>query len=204
MKFLAGVDLATFDMGRAVIDLTGQRFGRLVVECRDGHKGKRIQWRCRCDCGAPKGAIRDHLISGRVKSCGCLRSEVSRRSTTKLLAEGRMPKPFQYDDPEQPVNKVISNYELNAKSRGLGFLLTDSECRELFASPCFYCGAEKSNKGRKGYRYNGIDRLDNLRGYVAGNVVASCKLCNRAKGTTSEEGFKEWIVRVYTRWASLP
>ena len=58
------------------IDLTGQRFGRLVVL-------RRIQgkyWECLCDCGNTHVVNRDHL--GRdTNSCGCLRKEVT--SATK-------------------------------------------------------------------------------------------------------------------------
>ena len=56
-----------------LIDLTGQRFGRLTVLRRDHGKF----WECRCDCGNTCIVNRDHL--GRdTNSCGCLRKEVSR------------------------------------------------------------------------------------------------------------------------------
>lgn len=43
-------------MGRKLIDLTGQRFGRLTVLYRDKEKEKEKNnqttfWRCKCDCG---------------------------------------------------------------------------------------------------------------------------------------------------------
>jgi len=56
--------------GRPYIDLTGQRFGRLVaIERRDN------QWLCHCDCGETNLVHRSNLVSGRAKSCGCLRRE---------------------------------------------------------------------------------------------------------------------------------
>jgi len=55
-----------------LIDLTGQRFGRLTVLRRDHGKF----WECRCDCGNTCIVNRDHL--GRdTNSCGCLRREVT-------------------------------------------------------------------------------------------------------------------------------
>ena len=58
------------------IDLTGQRFGRLVVIGRS--EEKRSYWNCRCDCGNEKDVRSDHLKSGSISSCGCYNSELSR------------------------------------------------------------------------------------------------------------------------------
>ena len=56
-----------------IIDLTGKRFGMLVVLRRDErHHGRHIRWICRCDCGLPEKSVRGgHLNAGRAKSCGC-------------------------------------------------------------------------------------------------------------------------------------
>ena len=62
-------------MGK-LIDLTGQRFGRLVVEefaYVDKH-GNAI-WRCKCDCGNLKTVGSREIRKGITKSCGCLRKE---------------------------------------------------------------------------------------------------------------------------------
>lgn len=64
-----------------LIDLTGRRFGRLVVLRRaDFNKGNFPVWICRCDCDPEKdvmvtgAALRD----GHTRSCGCLRADSSR------------------------------------------------------------------------------------------------------------------------------
>lgn len=58
-------------MGK-LIDLTGQRFGRLVVLDYLGlNKHRKAVWRCRCDCGKNVTAIGTELRSGHTKSCGC-------------------------------------------------------------------------------------------------------------------------------------
>lgn len=60
-----------------VIDLTGLRFGRLVVLGQEGRtKGGKLLWKCQCDCGNIKYTTRDHLGKD-ANSCGCLRKEVS-------------------------------------------------------------------------------------------------------------------------------
>lgn len=56
-----------------LIDLTGQRFGRLVVLRRVANLGKQPRWLCRCDCGTETEAAGGNLRDGNVQSCGCLR-----------------------------------------------------------------------------------------------------------------------------------
>lgn len=61
-------------MGRRATEITGQRFGRLVVTSRagsDGHGGAR--WNADCDCGMNTVATGTHLRRGQIRSCGCLR-----------------------------------------------------------------------------------------------------------------------------------
>ena len=62
-------------------DLTGQRFGKLVVVKRAGSKKTkggviRATWWCQCDCGSPLKEIKStSLLMGHTKSCGCLKTE---------------------------------------------------------------------------------------------------------------------------------
>lgn len=59
-------------------DLTGKRFGKLLVLEKDTNFSqlkKRTYWRCKCDCGNIKSIYHTHLISGDTKSCGCLISK---------------------------------------------------------------------------------------------------------------------------------
>ena len=57
-------------------DLTGQRFGRLVViEPLEERLGGCIVWLCKCDCGNNIKVISTNLTGVRTKSCGCLLKE---------------------------------------------------------------------------------------------------------------------------------
>src|SRR3990167_6369828 len=91
-------------------------------------------------------------------------------------------------------NKLLANYKNSAKVRNVPFTLSDEQFRELTQEKCFYCGSEPSQeKYRKfsngAYVFNGIDRKDNSKGYVQGNVLHCCFICNRAKGNMSYEDF---------------
>lgn len=73
-------------------DLTGQRFGRLVVlglaDVPD-RKGF-IFWRVRCDCGTEKVIMQNNIIYGQTRSCGCLANEVrAARAEHMRRAESR-------------------------------------------------------------------------------------------------------------------
>lgn len=67
------------------IDLTGQRFGRLIVIERVVDKERENKqhttfWKCICDCGGQIVCSRNHLLDGHIRSCGCLHDENSKTS----------------------------------------------------------------------------------------------------------------------------
>ena len=63
--------------GRAMTDLQGQRFGRLVVQYPMKKRDKRgsVYWHCVCDCGKETEATENSLVYGNKRSCGCLKTE---------------------------------------------------------------------------------------------------------------------------------
>lgn len=72
------------------IDLTGQRFGRLIVLKRDANhispKGvKSAKWICKCDCGNTASVWANGLRKGTAKSCGCYQKDAVRESQFKDL-----------------------------------------------------------------------------------------------------------------------
>ena len=61
----------------AKLDLTGQRYGRLVVleeaeSSKYKHGYRQRRWLCQCDCGNKKVVWQNALRDRRAKSCGCL------------------------------------------------------------------------------------------------------------------------------------
>jgi hypothetical protein len=55
------------------IDLTGQRFGRLVALKEIGRANGFVLWLCRCDCGSKTKVLSGNLRSGHSRSCGCMK-----------------------------------------------------------------------------------------------------------------------------------
>lgn len=54
-------------------DLQGMKFGLLTVVSKNNEiKRKRAYWNCFCHCGKSDVVRGSHLISGQIKSCGCV------------------------------------------------------------------------------------------------------------------------------------
>jgi len=102
-------------------------------------------------------------------------------------------------------HRLFIRYRKSAKSRDLHFELTETEVLEITSKPCHYCGCPPSREVDEydkdhPYVYNGIDRMDNSKGYTIDNVVPCCLTCNRAKNQKGYEEFRSWARRLYQHW----
>ena len=71
-----------------LIDLTGQKFGRLTVIKRAENKGRSVCWLCKCECGNSHIVRGYSLTSGASTSCGCYGKEmVSKTSRADLVGK---------------------------------------------------------------------------------------------------------------------
>lgn len=181
-------------------DFTNERFGRLVV-LRDlpsvrfkrpsGRSDARRMVEVECDCGSKLFETRLHgLTTGNTTSCGCLQKENARKAIWK-------------DDREEMAFKnLLRTYKSGAKNRGYSWELTEEEFRDLTKSDCWYTGRKPSfllsapTSPDEGYLYNGIDRLDNTKGYTKENCVACCFPVNKAKNSTPVEEFLSLIKEI--------
>jgi hypothetical protein len=160
-------------------ELIGKRFGRLVVIQHVSGKAKtKSRFLCLCDCGRKKELGGSYLPYGRALSCGCGRPHEAK---------------------DNGLTKAFNTYRKHAKFRNLVFELTKEMFSKLILEKCFYCEKKDSCKtslqrskylGDRFFLHNGIDRLDNLKGYTIENSVPCCKLCNHMKWNLS---FKDWI-----------
>lgn len=63
-------------MGR-IVDLTGKRFGRWVVQGLAENRNHVLYWNCVCDCGNKRAVFGADLKRGVSTSCGCYIREVA-------------------------------------------------------------------------------------------------------------------------------
>ena len=76
----------------AKLDLTNQRFTRLVALYEAGNDHGQVLWLCRCDCKNTLIVSTVRLRSGNVKSCGCLKREQAiakqKKATAAVIRDG--------------------------------------------------------------------------------------------------------------------
>ncbi len=73
------------------------------------------------------------------------------------------------------IAELWRSVQRNAYSRSLLFTLTESDFEKLIIQPCYYCGFVSNT------RLNGIDRMNNNKGYILSNCISCCKMCNIIK-----------------------
>ena len=78
-------------MGK-LIDLTGQKFGRLLVIKKAEKYTTQVKWVCKCDCGKIKEIAGQSLRNGATQSCGCLQKEITIKNSFKDLSNQRFGK----------------------------------------------------------------------------------------------------------------
>lgn len=72
-----------------VIDITGQKFGKLTVIERVGSdNNNNSTWLCKCDCGGSKVISSFTLRNGTTQSCGCLKSKNEEKIACILMENG--------------------------------------------------------------------------------------------------------------------
>ena len=131
-----------------------------------------------------------------------------REGYAKKCSDSHKGKPSGHRLPfgEASFNLLYYTYLKSAEYRGIEFSIDKDEFKRITKEVCFYCGAEPSQimnnsspqKQLYGdWIYNGIDRIDDDFGYVAGNVVTSCKKCNYAKQGMTTNEFINHIKKIY-------
>lgn len=63
--------------------LIGKRYGKLVIKNVIREKGKEARVECLCDCGNTTFPLLSRVINNKVKSCGCIKSDISKKIHTK-------------------------------------------------------------------------------------------------------------------------
>ena len=165
-------------------NLVGKRFDKLVVMSFDHNKKYKNHisafWKCKCDCGNEK-IIRYDLLKYRPnRSCGC--------SPHRQHTCGR--KSLVWKGCGDIIGHHFAHIRNQAKIRSLEFNLTIEYLWELFKNQNQKCNLTDlplsfvSNKIQS--RTASLDRIDNDKGYIEGNVQWIHKDINYMKRTLSQ------------------
>lgn len=166
------------------MDYIGRKSGKLIVVGISDNKyvrpnGKRETiFITKCECGNVHEVNCGNLKN--THSCGCSK----RRKSNQVY-----------------INRVYKFYYDNAKRKGHDFELEFDELIEMTQQSCHYCGCKPLNNYKLAndgfeFKYNGIDRVDNSKGYVVGNVVPCCKMCNAMKSNLDPDEFLAQVKKI--------
>ncbi len=165
----------------AIILLTGKRFGRLLVTSRDEeHVGKKVKWKCLCDCGKRTSVDGWHLKNGGTKSCGCFARDRTEEIKTDGLTHG-MSKTREYYTWGSMIQRCTNKKSKDYKHYG-GRGITVTKRWFMFANFFLDMGLKP-----EGFQ---LDRLDNNLGYSKEN----CKWVPRKTNAQNSRNSKIWEV----------
>lgn len=163
----------------------GDRISKLTILSIDT-MGRRKKAYCVCDCGKEKRISLYCLVTNQTKSCGCLRGKDHTLNSPSVRANNILS--ISLPRGESAFNNLYRSIRNHALNRKLDFPLSKKEVREITSKDCFYCSEPPKyikNSGAKSdtgvYIYNGIDRLNNKKGYNLDNCVPCCRTCNFMK-----------------------
>ena len=167
-----------------VIDLTGQRFERLLVlsKTKIEYKNRlRTGYKCICDCGNEVTVDMNSLKRGATKSCGCYNREV--RLTGYKELSGHQWSTIRYA----------------ANMRNLEFNIDVKFAYELYIKQNKLCAISgvpiilDKRSGEKGsFNTASLDRIDSSVGYIESNIQWLHKTVNIMKNNMSDEVFINW------------
>ena len=180
-------------MSRKPLDLTGERFGRLVALRYSGLRNQKRLWLCRCDCGNQKEVRVEKLRSGATKSCGCLQVEASHRP--KRVKHGK----YQTAEYQTWISmRKRCRYNGNASYKrygGRGIGVCD---RWLNSFENFY--ADMGDKPSPEYS---LDRVDNDRDYSPENCKWSTPVEQGRNRANTRFATYLGVTRPVMEWADI-
>ena len=191
-KFCNKVCFAESRKGINLSDATRRKISEAAKASRNG---ARLNMG-RCGVGVRRPAPVDWTNVQRVYDTGVnqwglvKRFGVSRSTLREAVRAGLLtvrPQWVELTPDQRWMRDRMCAYHTQAHSRCLVFVLTAEQFEALARSVCWYCGGGPVRAWSHSTepRFNGLDRIDNSEGYIDGNVVACCGMCNKAKGTLS-------------------
>ena len=102
--------------------------------------------------------------------------------------------------------QLFNKYKRDSVRRDIEFGISLPYFSGVISRSCHYCDCPPSSVFKNGKKsrsyellYNGIDRIDNERGYLKRNCVSCCKRCNFAKSKLTKEEFLDMVKEIYNK-----
>ncbi len=171
------------------LDFIGKNFGKLTVYKRAGRDtSKKTMWECHCGCGGSR-IVRTHdLLNGKYKDCGCAAKE-QKVLEKELSGYGNI------------TGGYIYRVKYGAQKRNLEYSVSTEYLWDLYLKQnkkCALSGIDitilPTDNGNG--QTASLDRIDNSKGYIVGNVHWVHKDINIMKCDHSVQDFHYYCDRV--------
>ena len=126
-----------------------------------------------------------HARQGRCKECRKKQKRQHYQTNRHKIIEIATRRNKQYGPTPRGRYSV---YKSSAARKGNTFDLSFNEFVRYWQIPCSYCGAKIETIG--------LDRVDNNKGYVKGNILTCCTFCNKAKRNATPHEWYQWAERL--------
>ena len=181
--------------------LEHQRFNNLTAIKPIFQYRREWVWLCKCDCGKEINVRISKLKNGATKSCRCFKNKNLTYSKQKGSAHGN------WKGYENISMSFYNRIKQTAKQRGIEFNVSIEYLWELFEAQkglCSYTGKKitlpvnvRQLRREGNEMIASLDRIDNSKGYIEGNLQWLCKRINYMKHTMNDEYFLTWIKLIY-------
>lgn len=131
-------------------------------------------------CNYMKGSTNDEVFIKRVEHILTFQGKINGNLYPECFADHK--------------SSSISDYRRRALKKQLDFVLTPDNYNSIIKNDCFMCGKKTDQQNQ-----NGIDRMDNTKGYILENVNACCCECNLIKKDYVYDDLINKIMLIYKK-----
>jgi hypothetical protein len=171
-------------------NLIGKRFGKGTVISFIGHRLRGdsserscCMWKLLCDCGNEYEGTSEFLTNGDCSSCGCLKSNFHN------IPNGK-------NDAKATIGRYITRVKHESIRRNHKFLIDKDYLLELYNKQnkkCALSGVDIMFENKT----ISLDRIDNTKDYIEGNVQWVHRTVNFMKNTLGQADFVSWCQKIY-------
>lgn len=175
----------------------GQRIGDFAITSYDD---KKSLYTLKCKCGKTSTGGSDLITT---KLANILTEGFTACESCVYNYRLKYKKDYESNSKKWTFKDVHREYVKKSKARNIEFSLSLEDTYLMFSQPCYYCNRPPSNvrtrtSGVK-VTYQGLDRIDNEKGYIKDNVVPCCKHCNAFKLDRTQEELYQHVEEIYKK-----